>query len=31
MNKKIRILDDYWYTIELQNGKIIKGHFALKR
>ncbi|WP_338409453.1 T9SS type B sorting domain-containing protein [uncultured Flavobacterium sp.] len=23
--------DDYWYTVELQNGKIVKGHFALVR
>lgn len=22
---------DYWYSIQLQDGKIIKGHFALKR
>jgi gliding motility-associated-like protein len=22
---------DYWYSIELKNGKILKGHFALKR
>ncbi|MCO6175242.1 T9SS type B sorting domain-containing protein [Flavobacterium sp. NRK F10] len=22
---------DYWYSIELENGKIIKGHFSLKR
>jgi gliding motility-associated-like protein len=30
-NDKIMPSDDYWYTIELQNGKVIKGHFALKR
>ncbi|MDI9308647.1 MAG: T9SS type B sorting domain-containing protein [Limnohabitans sp.] len=23
--------DDYWYSITLENGQIIKGHFALKR
>jgi len=23
--------DDYWYSIELQDGRIFKGHFALKR
>lgn len=23
--------DDYWYTIELKDGKILKGHFSLKR
>lgn len=22
---------DYWYSIELENGKVIKGHFTLKR
>ncbi|ESU26274.1 hypothetical protein FLJC2902T_27540 [Flavobacterium limnosediminis JC2902] len=23
--------DDYWFTLSLNNGRIIKGHFALKR
>lgn len=23
--------DDYWYTIELLNGRIVKGHFSLMR
>jgi gliding motility-associated-like protein len=23
--------DDYWFILKLENGKIIKGHFALKR
>ncbi|MGX7668306.1 choice-of-anchor L domain-containing protein [Flavobacterium pedocola] len=23
--------NDYWFTLELENGRIIKGHFALKR
>lgn len=23
--------DDYWYSIEFENGRIVKGHFALKR
>lgn len=23
--------DDYWYTVKLQDGREIKGHFALKR
>jgi gliding motility-associated-like protein len=23
--------DDYWYTVQLQDGRTIKGHFALKR
>ena len=23
--------DDYWFTIDLKNGEIIKGHFSLKR
>ncbi len=23
--------DDYWFTVKLENGKQIKGHFSLKR
>lgn len=23
--------DDYWFSIELENNKLVKGHFALKR
>ena len=23
--------DDYWFTIDLKNGEIVKGHFSLKR
>ena len=23
--------DDYWYVIELENGRTVKGHFTLKR
>ena len=23
--------DDYWYSIELEDGRVMKGHFALKR
>jgi gliding motility-associated-like protein len=23
--------DDYWYTVVLEDGREIKGHFALKR
>ena len=23
--------DDYWFVIELENNKLVKGHFALKR
>ena len=23
--------DDYWYNIELENGKLLRGHFTLKR
>ena len=23
--------DDYWYIIQLEDGKVLKGHFALKR
>jgi gliding motility-associated-like protein len=30
-NNQIMISDDYWYLIELENGKILKGHFSLKR
>ncbi|MFN7044430.1 MAG: choice-of-anchor L domain-containing protein [Flavobacterium sp.] len=30
-NQNILPSTDYWFTIELTNGKIIKGHFALKR
>jgi gliding motility-associated-like protein len=22
---------DYWYSIQLEDGRIFKGHFALKR
>ena len=30
-NGEILPSTDYWFTIELTNGKTIKGHFALKR
>nr|WP_284698681.1 choice-of-anchor L domain-containing protein [Flavobacterium lacisediminis] len=30
-NQNILPSTDYWFTIELTNGKNIKGHFALKR
>jgi len=30
-NKKPAPGDDYWYIIEMENGKVFKGHFALKR
>ncbi|WP_339889719.1 T9SS type B sorting domain-containing protein [uncultured Flavobacterium sp.] len=30
-NKKTLPADDYWYTIELNNGRIVKGHFSLLR
>lgn len=23
--------DDYWFTLEFVDGKIVKGHFSLKR
>jgi gliding motility-associated-like protein len=23
--------DDYWYVVNLEDGRIVKGHFALKR
>ena len=30
-NKNVMPSSDYWFTLDLENGKIIKGHFALKR
>jgi gliding motility-associated-like protein len=30
-NKQTLPADDYWYTIELNNGRIVKGHFSLLR
>jgi len=30
-NGKLMPSTDYWYSIELENEKIIKGHFSLKR
>lgn len=30
-NQKPMASDDYWYTIELENGRVAKGHFSLKR
>lgn len=30
-NNKPLPADDYWYTIELENGRIVRGHFALLR
>ena len=30
-NNELLPSTDYWFTIELTNGKTIKGHFALKR
>lgn len=30
-NGQVLPSDDYWYSIELQDGRIFKGHFALKR
>ena len=30
-NKKLLVSDDYWYSIELEGGRIVKGHFSLKR
>jgi gliding motility-associated-like protein len=23
--------DDYWYTVKLEDGREVKGHFSLKR
>lgn len=30
-NNELMPASDYWYTIALENGKSVKGHFALKR
>lgn len=30
-NKNVMQSSDYWFNLDLGNGKIIKGHFALKR
>ncbi|MEO5775349.1 MAG: choice-of-anchor L domain-containing protein [Flavobacterium sp.] len=30
-NEKTMPADDYWYTIQLEDGRSAKGHFALKR
>ncbi len=30
-NGQLAIADDYWYVIQLQDGRSVKGHFALKR
>ncbi len=30
-NEKPAIADDYWFTIELEGGRMAKGHFSLKR
>ena len=30
-NNKLLSSDDYWYSIQLEDGRISKGHFALKR
>lgn len=30
-NGQLAIADDYWYVIQLQDGRMVKGHFALKR
>jgi gliding motility-associated-like protein len=30
-NGKVMPADDYWYVIELQDGRTVEGHFALKR
>lgn len=31
LNDKPLPADDYWYDIKLEDGRIVKGHFALKR
>lgn len=30
-NGELMPSSDYWYSVELENGKILKGHFSLKR
>ena len=30
-NDQIMPSEDYWYSIELENGRTAKGHFSLKR
>nr|WP_315151415.1 T9SS type B sorting domain-containing protein [uncultured Flavobacterium sp.] len=30
-NGQLMPADDYWYSIELEDGRVMKGHFALKR
>ena len=30
-NNELLFADDYWYVIELEDGRIAKGHFSLKR
>lgn len=30
-NGQVMASSDYWYSIELENGKTVKGHFSLKR
>lgn len=30
-NGQQMVASDYWYSIELEDGRILKGHFALKR
>ena len=31
LNGQLLPSDDYWYSIELEDGRVMKGHFALKR
>lgn len=31
LNSKSLPSDDYWFVVTLENGKLIKGHFSLKR
>jgi gliding motility-associated-like protein len=30
-NGQQMVASDYWYSIQLEDGRILKGHFALKR
>ncbi len=31
LNNELLFADDYWYVVELEDGRIAKGHFSLKR
>ena len=31
LNNELLFADDYWYVVELEDGRVAKGHFSLKR